>query len=278
MSSSAATAHPLETLAELTTKFEASVLECLANPRKRSVHHLRTSTRRIEAQLELLSLLPDLPPHKKPGNKALKLLGKIRQAAGKVRDLDVQGDLIRKQGSSKTASAAFRDEANKLGVALRKERADEANSLTELLHKQETKLPITVQELLDALAPAKTVAMTESSLIELVRTWYAENVPALPPPSAEKSESPTERLHDIRKKAKLARYLAESAPKKAVKARRLAARYEDLQQAGGEWHDWLLLAELATDHLGKSSMLAARFHANADKALRAYQRRLTKKI
>jgi CHAD domain-containing protein len=278
MPSAAPTAHPLETLTELTTAFEASVLECLARPRKRTVHNLRTSTRRIEAQLELLSLLPDLPPHKKPRNQAIKLLGKIRQAAGKVRDLDVQGDLIRKQASSKSATKSLCDEAHKLGRALKKLRDVEAGSLTALLHKQESRLPLTLEELHDALTPAKAIALTERSLIELVRTWYAENVPAQPPTSSPPDDTSTERLHNIRKKAKLARYLAESAPKDALKARRLAAKYEDLQQAGGEWHDWLLLAALATDHLGKSSKLAARFHAGAGKSLRAYQRKLAKKI
>lgn len=278
MSSSTPSAHPLETLTELTTTFEASVLECLARPRKRTVHHLRTSTRRIEAQLELLSLLPDLPPHKKPGNKARKLLAKIRQAAGKVRDLDVQADLIQKQAAGKNASTVLRSEARELGRTLKKQRDTEADSLLALLQKQESKLPLAMEHLHDALAPAESLSITEPALIGMVKTWYAENVPALPPSSSRQDDAATERLHDIRKKAKLARYLAESAPKNAAKARRLAARYEDLQQSGGEWHDWLLLAELASNHLGKSSKLAARFQSNADKSLRAYKRKLAKKI
>lgn len=278
MSSSSPIAHPLETLTELTTTFEAAVLECLARPRKRTVHHLRTSTRRIEAQLELLSLLPHLPPHKKPGDKALKLLGKIRQAAGKVRDLDVQADLVQKQVSGNNASTALRTEARDLVRSVKKQRDTEADALLALLQKQESKLPLAMEDLHDALAPAESISITEPNLIDVVKTWYAENVPALPPTSSQQNGSATERLHDIRKKAKLARYLAESAPKNAAKAHRLAAQYEDLQQAGGEWHDWLLLAEIASDHIGKSSKLAARFNANAEKSLRAYKRKLAQKI
>ena len=36
---------------------------CLTKPGKIAVHRLRTSTRRVQAQLELLSMLPALPPH-----------------------------------------------------------------------------------------------------------------------------------------------------------------------------------------------------------------------
>jgi CHAD domain-containing protein len=267
--------QPFKTLRDEVTTLEASILECLAKPRKKPVHRLRTTTRRIEAQLELLSLLPHLPPHKKSGDKAARLLAKIRQAAGKVRDLDVQDDLIRKQASR---NAPLRSEALQLRHALAKQRTAEADSLLAVLHKQESRLPLTMNELHESLKPADSLTLSESALIDLVHTWYAENVPAVPPPSARQSASAVEHLHDIRKKAKLARYLAESAPKNAAKAHRLAARYESLQEAGGEWHDWLLLAEIASDHLGKSSKLAAHFHENAVKALRAYQRKLTKKI
>jgi len=56
-------AHPVQKLREAVASLEASVLLCLVRPGKVAVHRLRTSTRRVEAQLELLSMLPGLPPH-----------------------------------------------------------------------------------------------------------------------------------------------------------------------------------------------------------------------
>ncbi len=66
--------------------------------------------------------------------------------------------------------------------------------------------------------------------------------------------------------------------KTLVKAHRLATRYGDIQQAGGQWHDWLLLAQVASDELGKSSKLAKRFTSRADRSLRAYKRLLKRRI
>ena len=88
------TAHPIRTLREHVTALEAAITLCLADPAPKPVHRLRTSTRRIEAQLMLLELLPALPLHHKTAGKARRLLKKLRRAAGQVRDLDVQNDLI----------------------------------------------------------------------------------------------------------------------------------------------------------------------------------------
>ena len=98
----AAAAHPVRTLRELVTSLGAAITLVLADPKPRSIHDLRTGTRRIEAQLELLALLPDLPRHAKPAKKAGKLLRKVRRAAGSVRDLDVQRNIV----ASKSREAA----------------------------------------------------------------------------------------------------------------------------------------------------------------------------
>ncbi|HEX9201227.1 MAG TPA: CHAD domain-containing protein [Acidobacteriaceae bacterium] len=276
MARSTPSANPLETLHDLTTALEAAALECLANPRKGSVHRLRTSTRRIEAQLELFSLLPKVPPHSKLRDKAMKLLEKLRSAAGKVRDLDVQRDLLQSEVAPKNhPSTAVRDEARKLSRALKQEREEEGDDLLALLKKQRAKLPLVLKNLLDALAPAGSLTLTEPKLIALVRDWYSGQCGTTP---TAKPPQDLDRLHDIRKKAKLARYLAESAPGSAARAHRLAEKYEELQQAGGTWHDWLLLADVAAGELGKSANLVDRFKAHADSALGIYKRKLTHKI
>ena len=273
MARSTTSALPVQLLRDQTTALEASILECLARPAKRSVHKLRTATRRIEAQLELLAMLPHLPPHAEPRQKLLRLLKKLRRAAGIVRDLDVQRDLIagietRKRGKK---VIEMNKEAAELRRLLKRDREKNARALTEVLKDEKTKLPELFKQLHDALKPARELSLPEADLTALVRTWYTRRSPAAPP-----DHNDVDRLHDIRKQAKLARYLAESAPGSAPRAHRLAARFEALQEAGGEWHDWLLLAELAHKQLGSSAELAQRFCSRSDKALRLFERRIAK--
>jgi CHAD domain-containing protein len=274
-------AYPVQQLRDAVASLEASALLCLAKPGKVAVHRLRTSTRRVEAQLELLSMVPGLPPRQLQADKAVRLLKRLRQAAGQVRDIDVQRDLVRNEvASSKTEGepspdGQLRREARRLRRVLKHNGEQAADRLLRLLHKQRARLPIVFAELLDALAPAGSVALREAELIALARDCFRKRrVPSLPDTAP---QGPAE-LHQIRKRAKLARYLAESAPQSFLEAHQLAARFEALQQAGGEWHDWLILAEAATVELGNSAMLPRRFADHAERALQEFQRRLRYKI
>ena len=121
----------------------------------------------------------------------------------------------------------------------------------------------------------QSVALSEAELIALARDCFRNRREPLPPDAAPQN---TAELHEIRKRAKLARYLAESAPQSFLEAHRIAARFAALQQAGGEWHDWLILAEFAADELGDAAILPQRFAAHASRARRAFQRRLRYKI
>ena len=167
-------------------------------------------------------------------------------------------------------------EARRLRRALNRDRDHAADHLQQLLHKQHARLPLAFGELLATLAPAESMALSEPRLIELILSRYGNpdqtEAPAPPVPDD------TAQLHELRKRAKLARYLAESAPKSAVAAQRLAGQFAILQQAGGEWHDWLILTEFAATELGASAQLPRRFSARTEHALRAFQRRLRYKI
>ena len=80
-------------------------------------------------------------------------------------------------------------------------------------------------------------------------------------------------MHALRKSAKLCRYMAESDPGDAA-LRQIAERYEALQEAGGKWHDWLLLTQLAGRFHGRKSDLSLRYHKHRDAALAEYRLRL----
>jgi len=275
--------HPVQALREAVTSLEAAMLMCLARPRKEAIHRLRTSTRRIEAQLELLSMLPDLPQQGEQKQYAARLLKKLRQAAGEVRDIDVQRNLIRDEAAGKSGAHGpnpqIRDqiggEARSLNRELKRKRDEQANHLVRLLVRLRVELPLVFEKLLDTLKPAEATTLTEAELIALVRKWYARRPQSQP--TAPAAQDVVE-LHNIRKRAKLARYLAESAPQAAVAARRLAAQFEELQQAGGQWHDWLLLSKVAAQELGDSAKLTQRFAMRAARSLRAFRRRLSYKI
>jgi CHAD domain-containing protein len=259
----AATTHPVRTLRELATRLEAAVTQVVADPGVREVHQLRTLSRRIEAQLELLSLLPGLPRqrHKKDARKTHKLLRRLRRAAGRVRDLDVQQDLT--QARSK--------DADRLCKQFRRQREEDVERLLETIRKYQPRLTAALEDLLKTLQPVEAMELPVSRLCELTMHWYIHNVPA--------TARDAEELHSIRKSAKLARYIAESAipaqgSKKATPARHLARTFEALQHSGGEWHDWLTLSEIAHQELGASSRLTQSFARRCERSLTAYRRHL----
>jgi CHAD domain-containing protein len=254
-STMAAAAHPVRTLRGRITQLEAAITLALADPKPGPVHHLRTSTRRIEAQLELLALLPDLPTHDQPARKARKQLRKLRRAAGRVRDLDVLRDLV----PSKSG------DADQLRRLFKHRRRQAAQRLTDTLRKRQGKLTRSLEALLDALAPAESLALAPRHLATLALDWYARRAPA----SAKQNHR---QLHDTRKAAKLARYLAESATSTATRS--LTRTFESLQQAGGNWHDWLTLSEIAHHELGTASRLTQTLTRRCQRSLTEYQTHL----
>lgn len=271
--------QPLQSLQQTLTQLEASVLECLDKPRQRAVHKVRTSTRRAEAQLTLLSLAPGFPPIDKESERLRKLLKKLRRAAGNVRDLDVQQELIaqalkqqlsRSTTSSPAAARTLQHESDKLSSKLEQRRDKQSGELLHLLHKLHKKLPEAIHYLNQALEEANPKPLDETQLVRLVHNWYTRHSD----PHRGAATGDPDELHAIRKVAKLARYLAETAPEEARRARKLATHFESLQKAGGEWHDWLLLAEVAEDELGDEAALLQFFRARARQSLQRFRRDL----
>ena len=270
--------RPVETFRDAVRSLEAAALVCMASPKKKPVHQLRTWTRRVEAQLELIAMLDDVPRAPKERGRVVAILKKLRRAAGKVRDLDVERDLIAelssRAGGRSRAVLSMRKEARTLRRDLGRQRDDEADALVSLLKKQQKRLPLVLKDLSDAFKPSHDAAVGEDGLTALVRDWYARSNPLTASATGDESEA----LHSIRKRAKLARYMAQSSPKPAARAQRLAARFEAVQQAGGVWHDWMQLSRIAAKELGESAQLPRRFAARADRALRSYNRRLARPI
>ncbi len=248
--------HPVQTLREHITSLEAAITLTLGRARKENVHRLRTYTRRIEAQLELLALTPDLPDFSKPARKIRKLLKALRRAAGGVRDLDVQRKLLK--ADERSRSRKISKAASELRSTLKDQRTSEVKSLHRLLKRDQKSLAPALEDLVKCLEPAQNLTLSPDQLEELTLSWYLHSTPT------QTADETPDALHSIRKSAKLARYLAETG------AETLARSFESLQEAGGTWHDLLTLTEISQRHFGKRSLLTKTYAQRQKTALDGY--------
>lgn len=172
------------------------------------VHKLRTSIRRLEARQTL-------------GRRWKRL----RQRAGRVRDLDVQMDLLRQLPLGR--------ESGRRGLieSMRAERERLAEKLRRGLGAgQRRKLRARLR------AWAPDPPPTHSGLLQ----DFAAVDRGYPRLGAGSTET---ELHSFRKDCKRLRYRAEAAGETG-----LAAEFERVQDALGSWHDWGVLANRARAH------------------------------
>jgi CHAD domain-containing protein len=290
----------MQPIAALTTQvmaLDAAMLVAVANAEVGPVHKLRTSTRRVEAQMTLLEALAGgskplvLPNHADEMAAVKKRLRKVRRAAGAVRDLDVQCEAILLDAPAKTEvhegtpGDSIRKEAKKLRKHLADRRDWEAETLKQLLQKQEQKLATSLHALEQTLNPANRRVVSQAVLVDRIEHWFKQATHAavqMQPKVGESAKDALQRsvqglsgdaLHTVRKAAKLCRYMAESAPKGSP-AQALAQRFEDIQEAGGIWHDWLLLQQLSARVIGKNAALTERYRRHRDAALEEYHLKL----
>lgn len=273
------TAHPIQTLREQATALEAALSVCLAEVKPRAVHKLRTATRRLEAQIRLVNALKGLPSHRKLSDKVLRQLSKIRKEAGKVRDLDVQIKLLQtqskrhprpSQANADTKAEAVVEFADRRGedfqqmiAAREKRREEEAAILTDLVKHRQAKISAAVERLLKALEPADGFKLPTQELIAIAEKGFVKN------PGLRAKKPNDETLHSIRKAAKIVRYLTETSGSRA--AMETAKRYESLQEAGGQWHDWFDLAHAAGKELGRKHIASHEFATLRDRRLVTYR-------
>ena len=252
---------------------------------KSPVHRLRTSTRRMEAQLVLVGLLRGMPEHAEQAAEVRRLLRRVRRAAAVVRDMDVQIDMIEADMPDSAAIHSgshgdeVRKEANKLLKKLRKKRQRESADLTGTLKAEGEDLAVAMQALQAVLhvdPGARPHTFSALELSEQIQNWFAERARVVlhadrHPDRAHALQRlqhlDETTLHDLRKVAKQCRYMAESLPEGSVEARKLAQRFEYLQEAGGAWHDWLTLECASARVLGKKAPLTERYRNHRNAAL-----------
>ena len=219
-------------------KLERDLDRLSAQPEAKKVHRFRTGVRRLQ------TLLEDLCPARDRNQKRLlKLLARIRKKAGKLRDLDVQLAALR--------SLKFPQEPRRKTQLM--------HQLIELRGQREKRLSKAltgeaVREIHKRLKRARKDFHPEVNRDPLS---VARQILA---PIAKADGLPTEELvHQYRLLAKRARYTAEFASKSPESAQ-FIAQIERVQDALGDWHDWLTLTQSAARRLGdvhESSLVAA---------------------
>ncbi len=224
-------------------KLERDLVKLSAELRPQNVHGFRTGTRRLQI---LLIELAAHPGHKE--KKLLKSLGRVRKRAGKVRDLDVQLIALRSFKSP--------------GEPRRKTRL--MNRLIEMRDRQEKKL----RKALDK----DTVRDLRKQLKRAARDFQSDRNPVktLDPLTVARAIVGTihqgtpidaATLHQYRIRTKRARYAAEFAVPSA-ESQQFIVGIKRVQDALGDWHDWLTLTQNAQNNLGevRESALVAELH------------------
>jgi CHAD domain-containing protein len=221
-------------------RLERDLVKLSAKSVPENVHRFRTSTRRLQTLLEELS-----PGRDRKQKKLLKLLGRLRKRTGKVRDLDVQLAALRglrfPQEPRRKTQLMHRlielrgRQEKKLGEALDKARLREVRKRLKRASKE-----------FDAGAVREPLAVARTMLgqMEGADATVTEAV-----------------LHRYRIFGKRARYAAEFAAKSA-ESDQFIAELKRLQDVLGDWRDWLMLTQTASEQLGdvRESPLVAELH------------------
>lgn len=197
-------------------------------PEPQSVHKFRTYSRRVEALLIEVAI-----DHHRNDEKLLKLLAKLRQKAGRLRDVDVQLGALRDlkfpqaNGHKTQLMAALVEERRKREKKLAN--AFDRDTILELRKRLTRSVKgMKVGKMADPLA------ITLRTLSDLARS----NGPIT-----------EETLHRYRIIGKRARYVAELASEDP-EAKKLVEQLKQLQDVIGDWHDWLKLTQKAERLLG----------------------------
>jgi CHAD domain-containing protein len=230
------TSQPAAHLAATAKTFNIALAHCCEGVEPDAVHRLRTGARRLQAMLEACLREEPGAGLEEPARAWMHQLKQLRRAAGPVRDLDVHLKLLKDWIGSPRPTA----EEEKLDTWLKDERHRLAQRMQKEIRKKQRGLAERQAAFLTALdrkrrirspRPADTVALEA-----FVRA--ADAMPMLD----------AENLHDFRKATKKARYIAESGAGKEV-----ATALKRIQDAIGEWHDWLCLSQEAKSALGEDA-------------------------
>jgi CHAD domain-containing protein len=268
----------IQQIGELAATLKENLAKCAGDPGVDPVHDTRTGSRRLQATIE--NLVRELPGDgagataREAAAATMQMLRRIRRAAGPVRDLDVHRRLLNKltkralspekaakhpENTPVAARAAGRDALETPQAGLRMTPLDrQADDLDAWLKHRRDALAQELQAKAAASLPKfeKRVTALEAALrAKGLRRRNAKPLAVVALESFARLATEMQalhagNLHDFRKGAKKARYVAELAASGDGEAARVGETLKKLQDEIGDWHDWLVLAEEAHAALG----------------------------
>jgi CHAD domain-containing protein len=201
------------------------------NAAPKGVHRLRTTIRRIESLVSYAN--PDLD---KKLERSLEKMADLRKRAGKVRDFDVQADLLGTLGNGSTAK-----DRKTLAALLEKKRKRQASRLESALKRiQESKFFARMDRIAEQAGLLQDSKNRPLAPLEEARAQLAEMASDF----AARQTIKASRLHEARVTLKRIRYLAELADKTSVQ-KNFIHELKSVQDAVGDWHDWQELTDTA---------------------------------
>jgi CHAD domain-containing protein len=243
--------------------------ECGDKPTRKRVHSLRVATLRLKAEVDFWLLDQDAEI---PAGNAAKIwnkhAAKLRKALSPVRDTDIHLEMLSQMRAVSTArgekpqlTPEWLGELGKLEDELQERRASAQKKLLGEIDDRRARLERSSQKLQDHLADRTPTPWAASDRNRAIRGLIAGL-------ATELSTLNADNLHEFRKQAKTARYLADVSAKSDPYAARQAALLKKMQNAAGVWHDLQTLACRAQDALGTSNALVKVLEQQAEESLR----------
>ena len=246
-------------------KLRRLLREVASEPLPERVHQLRTTIRRAETFLSAQDLA-----EKRDAAKLLQQLAKLRRRAGQVRDIDVQAAALRTVNIGQQEDAKAR-----LLAELEEQRSRKEKKLLAGIEERfspRTRERMRNVELAVASAEGARVAVGKKSKPTPRRLWRALRDLVQAARQAQPFTPST--LHQFRVQCKKTRYLAELLPGNAT----LLEQLKTIQDAIGDWHDWLTLTQNAAKITGPSQSALLAHLENVTQAKFTHAVRTSKRI
>jgi CHAD domain-containing protein len=223
-----------------------------------TIHDLRVWSRRLQQTIRAL-----LPQARAQGSrKVIKILRRVRQALGTLRNLDVNTDLVENR-LEKSQSPNLREAWEALENHLKANRATlVANARQEVAKHDLVSFIERAQKLLSRVdIDADPTPKLEKAVIASLMDW--DEAYGL----ASESRS-VEHLHGLRIATKRLRYRVELlADTAAASLKPMVKDLKEMQSALGDWHDRSVLLQSIEEFIAQSESLAS--HPEMGGALRA---------
>ena len=212
----------------------ASIANLRQQPTSKGAHFYRTSLRRFQAWSDVFH--PHIDPEQR---RALRFLDKLRRSTGKLRDSEVHLDLL------KGINGVKAKEKKQLEKKLKARKKSYGKKLKSILRDP---LLNGIWRILRVLDESPALPSEPAHPIQGSADLALQEYRAF---AQRRGRLSAENLHEYRLECKRFRYTAELAGE-TPQGETLIAAWKGVQDVIGEWHDYLMLSEVAQSVLGDS--------------------------